>query len=92
MSGATVKRVSLLVLIFEQGVVPANNATTLCVTIVCVDGIFNCGQWAWRKKATCGREEQTSENAFVLKYIHREADDANRKKKGEQSFKQNSHI
>ena len=43
MSGATVKRVSLLVLIFEQGVVPANNATTLCVTIVCVDGSFNCG-------------------------------------------------
>ena len=41
MCGATIKCVSLLVLIFEQGAVPANNS--LCVTIVGVDRIFNCG-------------------------------------------------
>ena len=40
---AAIKCVSLLVLIFEQGVAPANNSTTLCVTLVGVNRIFNCG-------------------------------------------------
>ena len=54
MCGATIKRVSLLVLIFEQGAVQADNSTTLCATLVGVDRIVNCGHvekahlWAWR--------------------------------------------
>ena len=43
MCGATIKRVSLLVLIFEQGAVQADNSTTLCATLVGVDRIVNCG-------------------------------------------------
>ena len=36
-------RLSLLVLIFKQGAAPANNSTPLCVTIVGVNRIVNCG-------------------------------------------------
>ena len=40
---AATKCVSLLVLTFKQGAAPANNSTTLYVTIVGVNSIFNCG-------------------------------------------------
>ena len=61
--------------IFEQGAVQANNSTTLCVTLLGREQNFQL--WACRKKATCGRGEQTFENAFELKYIHSRADDVN---------------
>ena len=77
MCGATIKCVSLLVLIFEQGAVPAINATTLCVTIVGVDRIFNCGHA--EKRPLVGVKSKHLKKAFGLKYIHRRADDVNRK-------------
>ena len=76
MCGASIKCVSLLVLIFE-GVVPANNSTTLCVTLVGVNRIFNCGHV--EKRPLVGVESKHFKNAFGLKCIHRRTDDVNRK-------------
>ena len=70
MCGATIKWVSLLVLIFEQGAAPANNSTTLCVTIVGFDRIFNCGHVG--KRPSCGRGEQTFEKCFWTKIYSQE--------------------
>ena len=74
MCGPTIKCVPVLVLIFEQGEVQADISTTLCVTIVGVDRIFNCGHV--EKRTSCGCGEQTFESAFEIKYIH--TDDVNR--------------
>ena len=74
MCGPTIKCVPVLVLIFEQGEVQADISTTLCVTIVGVDRIFNCGHV--EKRPSCGHGEQTFESAFEIKYIH--TDDVNR--------------
>ena len=38
-----VNKISNEIPIFEQGAVQANNSTTLCVTLVGVNRIFNCG-------------------------------------------------
>ena len=75
MCGATIKCVSLLVLIFEQGAVQANNSTPLCVTIVCVDRIFNCGRVG--KRPRVGVKGKHLKNSFELKFIHSRADDVN---------------
>ena len=56
---------------------PANNSTTLCVTIVGVDRIFNCGHA--EKRPLVGVKSKHLKKAFGLKYIHRRADDVNRK-------------
>ena len=77
MCGATIKCVSLLVLVFEQRAVQANNSTPLCVTIVGVNRIFNCG----RVGKLVSVESKHFKNAFGLRYIHRRPDDVNRKKK-----------
>ena len=83
MCGAAITRVSLLVLIFGQGVVPANNSTILCVTIVDVERILHCGRVEKRPHV-----RKHFKNAFELKYIHRRADDVNQTKIVK-NFKQN---
>ena len=65
MCAATIKCVSLLVLIFEQRVVPANNSTTLCVTIVGVDGIFNCGHVEKRPRVSKYLKMLLDQNIFT---------------------------
>ena len=75
MCGAAITRVSLLVLIFEQGVVPANNSTILCVTIVDVERTLHSGHVEKRPHVS-----KHFKNPFELKYIHRRADDVNQKK------------
>ena len=50
-----VSQISNEIPIFEQGAVPANNSTPLCVTIVGMYGIFNCERA--EKSRTCGRGE-----------------------------------
>ena len=59
--------------------VQANNSTTLGVTIVGVNRVFNCGH-AYMQiyiGKLVGVESKHFKNAFALKYIHRRADDVN---------------